>query len=153
MRRRSAISSRSTNGLCAGRVCMSGATSTPDCGRSPLQSKRRSGRRSVPMAETLVGGDGAATALEPNPLREGLASDRIKDPCSIVFFGASGDLMKRMLLPALYNLRLEDVLPSNFAIVGYSRTKWSDDDFRGQMKKAVEEFSRSGPPREPLWSD
>lgn len=105
------------------------------------------------MAETLVGGDGAATALEPNPLREGLASDRIKDPCSIVFFGASGDLMKRMLLPALYNLRLEDVLPSNFAIVGYSRTKWSDDDFRGQMKKAVEEFSRSGPPREPLWSD
>jgi glucose-6-phosphate 1-dehydrogenase len=106
------------------------------------------------MADTLTGSDGAAAAtLDVNPLRAGMDNNRITDPCSIVFFGASGDLMKRMLLPAMYNLRLEDVLPTNFAIVGYSRTAWSDDEFRAEMKKSIEEFSRSGPPREPLWSD
>src|SRR5579872_4966271 len=105
------------------------------------------------MADTLTGSDGAAATLDVNPLRAGLDNNRITDPCSIVFFGASGDLMKRMLLPAMYNLRLEDVLPTNFAIVGYSRTAWSDDEFRAEMKKSIEEFSRSGPPREPLWSD
>jgi glucose-6-phosphate 1-dehydrogenase len=106
------------------------------------------------MADTtLVGADGAGAALDFNPLREGLESNRIKDPCTIVFFGASGDLMKRMLFPAMYNLRLEDTIPDGFAIVGYSRTEWSDDEFRAEMKKSIEEFSRSGPPRDPLWSD
>jgi glucose-6-phosphate 1-dehydrogenase len=102
---------------------------------------------------TLAGTDGVAAPLDANPLREGLESGRIKEPCSIVFFGASGDLMKRMLLPAMYNLRLEDVLPTGFAIVGYSRTDWSHDDFRAEMKDSIEKFSRSGPPRDPMWSD
>ena len=57
--------------------------------------------------------DGAAV----NPLREGLApSDRIEDPCSIVFFGASGDLFKRMLLPAVYSMRCNGTLPTDFAL-------------------------------------
>ena len=51
-----------------------------------------------------------ANGAAANPLRAGLDSSRITDPCSIVFFGASGDLMTRMLLPAMYNLRLGDVL-------------------------------------------
>jgi glucose-6-phosphate 1-dehydrogenase len=88
-----------------------------------------------------------------NPLRAGLTVDRITDPCSIVFFGASGDLMKRMLLPALWNLRLEGILPANFAIVGVSRSEFSDDEFRADMRKSVDEFSRSGAAKEPLWSD
>jgi glucose-6-phosphate 1-dehydrogenase len=87
--------------------------------------------------------DGAA-----NPLRAGLDSNRITDPCTIVFFGASGDLTKRMLMPAMYNLRLGDVLPTNFGIVGFSRS-----DFREEMKEAIDEFSRTGPAKDPLWSD
>jgi glucose-6-phosphate 1-dehydrogenase len=88
-----------------------------------------------------------------NPLRAGLDSNRIADACSIVFFGASGDLVKRMLMPAMYNLRLGDVLPTNFGIVGFSRSQKSDDDFRGEMKEAIDKFSRSGETRDPLWSD
>ena len=88
-----------------------------------------------------------------NPLRAGLASNRIADPCSIVFFGASGDLMKRMLLPAMWNLRLEDMLPGNYGITGFSRSEFTDDEFRTEMKKSVDEFSRTGPAKDPLWSD
>jgi glucose-6-phosphate 1-dehydrogenase len=89
----------------------------------------------------------------PNPLRAGLGTNRITDPCSIVFFGASGDLTKRMLIPAMYNLRLSDVLPTNFAIVGFSRSDKSHYDFREEMKEAIDEFSRSGPAKDPLWTD
>jgi glucose-6-phosphate 1-dehydrogenase len=88
-----------------------------------------------------------------NPLRKGLLSSRITDPCSVVFFGASGDLVKRMLMPAMWNLRLTDILPENYGIVGFSRSKFSDDEFRELMRKSIEEFSRSGPPKDPLWSD
>ncbi len=91
--------------------------------------------------------------LRSNPLRAGLAIDRIQDPCSIVFFGATGDLVKRMLVPAMYNLRLGDVLPQNFGIVGFSRSEYSNEAFREDMKRAVDEFSRSGEARDPLWSD
>jgi glucose-6-phosphate 1-dehydrogenase len=97
--------------------------------------------------------DGVAGGVTPNPLREGLDSNRISDPCSIVFFGASGDLMKRMLMPAMYNLRLGDVLPTNFAIVGFSRNALTSEQFRDQMKASVDQFSRSGPARDPLWTD
>jgi glucose-6-phosphate 1-dehydrogenase len=98
---------------------------------------------------TTQSGDGVAA----NPLRKGLAVNRIADPCNIVFFGASGDLMKRMLMPAMWNLRLADILPANFGIVGFSRSEFTDDDFRAQMKASVDQFSRTGPAKEPLWSD
>ncbi|HEX3469401.1 MAG TPA: glucose-6-phosphate dehydrogenase [Candidatus Elarobacter sp.] len=100
-------------------------------------------------AGTAQTGDGVAA----NPLRKGLSVNRISDPCNIVFFGASGDLMKRMLMPAMWNLRLEDILPQNYAIVGFSRTEFSDDDFRKAMKESIDQFSRSGPAKDPLWSD
>ena len=95
--------------------------------------------------------DGAATSA--NPLRAGLDTNRIADPCNIVFFGASGDLTKRMLIPAMYNLRLGDVLPTNFGILGFSRSKKSDESFRDEMKEAIDTYSRSGEARDPLWSD
>lgn len=94
-----------------------------------------------------------AEAPKLNPLREGLSTNRISDPCNVIFFGASGDLMKRMLMPAMYNLRLGDVLPTNYGIVGFSRTDWDDDGFRSAMKASIDEFSRSGEAKDPLWSD
>ena len=88
-----------------------------------------------------------------NPLSAGLATNRIQDPCNIIFFGASGDLMKRMLMPAMYNLRLGDVLPTNYGIVGFSRSEWDDEGFRAAMKASIDEFSRNGEAKDPMWTD
>jgi glucose-6-phosphate 1-dehydrogenase len=56
------------------------------------------------------------------------------DPCTIVIFGASGDLTARKLVPALYNLYLHDGLPKPFVIVGASRTSMSNEEFRERLK-------------------
>ena len=53
----------------------------------------------------------------------------ITPPCTIVIFGASGDLTRRKLLPALYNLLLDGLLPDNFAVLGLGRKDLSDEDF------------------------
>jgi glucose-6-phosphate 1-dehydrogenase len=95
-------------------------------------------------------GDGAAV----NPLREGLASDRITNPCSVVFFGASGDLFKRMLLPAIYSMRLRGTLPTDFALVGFARTAYTDDAFREYCRQQLELFMPADQkPQGPLWDD
>jgi len=62
---------------------------------------------------------------------------------SIVIFGASGDLTKRKLIPALYNLYLKDRLPEKFLIVGNSRSEYSHDEFREKMRDAMQEFATS----------
>jgi glucose-6-phosphate 1-dehydrogenase len=82
-----------------------------------------------------------AVAAE-NPLLEGLTARRTPDPCVFVIFGASGDLTRRKLFPALYSLALRRMLPEHFAVVGVARTEESDDDFRDRMKHAVQEFGR-----------
>ncbi|HYL96801.1 MAG TPA: glucose-6-phosphate dehydrogenase, partial [Terriglobales bacterium] len=55
-----------------------------------------------------------------NPLREGMRLERTPDPCVMVIFGASGDLTRRKLMPALYNLWRERLLPAGFSVVGFS---------------------------------
>jgi glucose-6-phosphate 1-dehydrogenase len=74
------------------------------------------------------------------------------DPSAIVIFGASGDLTRRKLLPALYHLFLEGLLPARFAIVGYARTPMSDEEFRETVLGAVNEFGRGDPGNEP-WDE
>jgi glucose-6-phosphate 1-dehydrogenase len=64
------------------------------------------------------------------------------EPCCMVIFGASGDLTHRMLLPALYDLALDRRLPPRFAVVGFARTDWTDEQFRQEAKKAVQSYSR-----------
>jgi glucose-6-phosphate 1-dehydrogenase len=86
------------------------------------------------------------TATEPkqqeNPLLEGLELVRTPDPCALVIFGASGDLTRRKLFPALYSLALRRLLPEKFAVVGVARSPETDDQFRERMKEAVQEFGR-----------
>jgi glucose-6-phosphate 1-dehydrogenase len=82
-----------------------------------------------------------ATVTE-NPLLEGLQLRRTPDPCAIVIFGASGDLTKKKLFPALYSLAFRRLLPEKFAIVGVARTEESDEEFKTRMKAAVQEFGR-----------
>ena len=80
--------------------------------------------------------------VQQNPLLEGLQLLRVPDPCALVIFGASGDLTRRKLFPALYSLALRRLLPERFAVVGVARSEESDDDFRERMKHAVQEFGR-----------
>ena len=79
---------------------------------------------------------------QENPLLEGLRLRRTPDPCALVIFGASGDLTRRKLFPALYSLALRGLLPERFGVVGVARTQESDDQFRERMKEAVQEFGR-----------
>ena len=81
-------------------------------------------------------------ATQENPLLEGLQLRRTPDPCILVIFGASGDLTKRKLFPALYSLAYRHLLPEKFAVVGVARTEESDEDFRDRMKEAVQQFAR-----------
>ncbi len=61
--------------------------------------------------------------------------------CIIVIFGAAGDLTKRLLLPALYNLARSNLLPKEFAIVGVARAPLSTDDFRSKISQDIQEFA------------
>src|SRR5947209_8047350 len=63
------------------------------------------------------------------------------DPCIMVIFGASGDLTKRLLMPALYNLLLDGLLPERFAIVGIALDELSTEDFRARMSKDIRQFN------------
>ena len=74
------------------------------------------------------------------------------EPQAIVIFGASGDLAHRKLLPALYHLFLEGLLPASFAIVGYARSELSDEEFRERALGSVNEFGRCAADREP-WEE
>lgn len=67
---------------------------------------------------------------------------RPRDPAAMVIFGASGDLASRKLIPGLYHLFLEDLLPGGFGVVGYARTEMSDEEFRDMAHKAALEFCR-----------
>jgi glucose-6-phosphate 1-dehydrogenase len=92
-----------------------------------------------------------APAVLENPLRAGMRLERAAEPCAVVIFGASGDLARRKLIPALYRLVQERVLPAEFAIVGLGRTPMTDEDFRQKMKEAVLEFSESKSVDEEVW--
>jgi glucose-6-phosphate 1-dehydrogenase len=74
------------------------------------------------------------------------------DPCTIVIFGASGDLTKRKLLPALYNLKSLQLLPENFAVIGVAVTDGDDELFRSQISSDIKEFA-TRPVEQPVWED
>jgi glucose-6-phosphate 1-dehydrogenase len=71
----------------------------------------------------------------------GMASGR-PDSCAVVIFGASGDLTRRKLIPALWNLHREGRLPAGFSVVGMARTPKSDEAFREEAREAVRRYSR-----------
>src|SRR5438093_5432772 len=93
----------------------------------------------------------AAEQPEPNPLREGLSARAVPQPCTIVIFGATGDLTQRKLIPALYNLAADGDLPPAVAIVGFARREKSDDEFRTELEEATRKFSRQAV-RDEMWN-
>src|SRR4051794_9719925 len=65
------------------------------------------------------------------------------DPCTVVIFGAAGDLTKRKLIPALYNLSTYGIMPKQFAVVGVARRPLDDGAFRSQMASELERYATS----------
>jgi glucose-6-phosphate 1-dehydrogenase len=63
------------------------------------------------------------------------------DNAILIIFGASGDLTSRKIIPALYSLKVQNILPENFIILGVSRTKFSVETFRDMMRKGIESFA------------
>lgn len=86
-----------------------------------------------------------------NPLREGLRLERAAEPCVIVIFGASGDLTKRKLVPAVYSLVRQNLLAGGFSVMGTGRTPLTNEAFRTEMRDAVTRFSDSGPLDSTVW--
>lgn len=87
----------------------------------------------APISEAVVGGTAPDLGLPPELcLFEGSL-----DPCTIIIFGASGDLTSRKLMPALYNLYLSGALPRPCCVVGVARTSLSREEFQGKLRAGV----------------
>ncbi len=78
-------------------------------------------------------------------------ADRANEPCTLVLFGASGDLTQRMVMPAIFRLARRGVLSPEFRLIGYARTQMTDDEFRARMRAAVMRQPKAGD--EQAWAD
>jgi glucose-6-phosphate 1-dehydrogenase len=94
-----------------------------------------------------------APVAEVNPLREGLDQERVPDPLALVIFGASGDLTHRKLLPALYSLAHDGLLPAGQAIVGFARPDFTDEAFRMSIREACDKYARTRPTEDAIWNN
>src|SRR5687768_17158457 len=75
---------------------------------------------------------------------DALLPERRVEPCAVVLFGATGDLARRKLIPALYNLARGGFLPAGFRVVGIGRSVETVDEFRGFHEEAARRYSRTG---------
>ena len=87
-----------------------------------------------------------------NPLRDpgDRRLNRIAGPSSLVIFGVTGDLSRKKLMPAVYDLANRGLLPPGFALVGFARRDWEDQDFEKVVKESVKQFART-PWSEDVW--
>ena len=83
----------------------------------------------------------------------GISNDRkTLDACTIVIFGASGDLTARKLIPALYHLYKENQMPPAFRVVGFARREKDSALWRAELRTALDQFSRTGPVDDKVWT-
>src|SRR5437763_10432157 len=94
-----------------------------------------------------------APAIDANPLREGLEQERVPDASCLVIFGASGDLTQRKLVPALYSLANDGLLPARQTIIGFARADFTDEAWRMAMRDACNKFARTRPVDEAIWEN
>ena len=78
---------------------------------------------------------------------------KVVEPCTIVIFGASGDLTARKLIPAFYHLFMAKALPNPFRIIGFARREKTDDSWRSELRAALDQFSRTKPVDDAAWSE
>jgi glucose-6-phosphate 1-dehydrogenase len=89
---------------------------------------------------------------DSNPLRDPRDKrlPRIAGPCGLVLFGVTGDLARKKLMPAIYDLANRGLLPPGFSLVGFARRDWADQDFGKIVYDAVKQYART-PFRESVW--
>ena len=75
------------------------------------------------------------------------------EPCAVILFGASGDLAKRKVIPAMFDLAMHDSLGPRYAIVGFARTPMTDESFRATTGEAAKTISEAGPIDPKQWAD
>ncbi|WP_328563812.1 glucose-6-phosphate dehydrogenase [Streptomyces coelicoflavus] len=134
----------------------SGAAKASGRARAPRGAKKSATDRAAKGAK----GKGAAgEGVEPvapldwsNPLRDpqDRRLPRIAGPSGLVIFGVTGDLSRRKLMPAVYDLANRGLLPPGFSLVGFARRDWEDQDFAQVVHDAVKEHART-PFREEVW--
>ncbi len=80
-------------------------------------------------------------------------SRKTVEPCSIIIFGASGDLTARKLIPALYHLFKDKQMPPDFRVIGFARREKTDDSWRKELREGLDQFSRTKPVEDAVWSE
>jgi len=88
---------------------------------------------------------------QSNPFREGLTTRLVPQACTLVIFGATGDLTHRKLVPALYNIAVDGEMPPALTVVGFARRDKSNEDFRRELEEAAREYSRQTV-RDDVWN-
>jgi len=88
-----------------------------------------------------------------NPLRDPADRrlPRVPEPCALVIFGVTGDLARKKLIPAVYDLAARGLLPPGFVVLGFARRDWGDGDFEQVARKAAQEHART-PWQEDVWA-
>ena len=81
----------------------------------------------------------------------GKSKRNVPDPFALVIFGASGDLTRRKLIPAVYHLFRQGFLPDGFSVVGFARREKTDESFRAEMREAVQSLARARPLDDATW--
>lgn len=92
-----------------------------------------------------------ARAASASPLRKALSSVRVPQPLVLVIFGGTGDLARRKLIPALFRLWQQQLLPEAFAVVGVAREHMDDEEYRRRAREALGEFATAATDEE--WAD
>ena len=99
---------------------------------------------------SAAAGDLAAGRLNPLRDKHDKRLPRIAGPCGVVIFGVTGDLARKKLMPAIYDLANRGLLPPTFALIGFGRREWADEDFTEVVHRAVKENART-PFRQVVW--
>jgi len=92
--------------------------------------------------------------MEEKPLIHNmLCVEQVPPPCGLIIFGASGDLAERKLIPSLYHLDIQHLLPERFFLIGTGRSEMTHEAFREKLKVALHKFARAGPIHESIWDE
>ncbi|HEY3734954.1 MAG TPA: glucose-6-phosphate dehydrogenase [Streptosporangiaceae bacterium] len=100
----------------------------------------------APVSDSLAGVPGGNPLRDPRDRR----IPRVAGPCVLVMFGVTGDLARKKLLPAIYDLANRGLLPPGFSLVGFARRDWADEDFAQLTYEAIKEHART-PFRDEVW--
>ncbi len=113
----------------------------PDAAKSASATAHHPAARATNNGQATREQDTTQSKVMPHDDSDGSLVERPLPDCNIVIFGATGDLTHRKLMPALFSLEAQNLLPPNTKIIGFARREYSDSSFREDIKKAMQEFA------------